>query len=214
MPDSSFEDRRPTGSLQQRQPPIQCPDQHRSGSRGEACVPTQSLRPRSAEQCSTRHAFRSLVLPHRDAQAAHRPFVPPLEPGRRQTDEGVPPQHLAERVLSAAPCSLARSGQRSHREAAHDSQHEPTWAERTSADQEAEGGRRASVEGAPTKRHSPRSSLALRSCCCSTPPLSAGVILAGRATSVPFTAVLTGLQRTTTDNAKAASTCAASCLCR
>jgi len=40
------------------------------------------------------------------------------------------------------------------------------------------------------------------------------VILGGRATSVPFTAVLTGLQRTTTDNAEAGPTCAASHLRR
>jgi len=33
------------------------------------------------------------------------------------------------------------------------------------------------------------------------------VILAGRATSVPFTAVLNGPERTTTDNHEAASTC-------
>jgi hypothetical protein len=35
-----------------------------------------------------------------------------------------------------------------------------------------------------------------------------GVILGGRATSVPFTAVLTGPERTTTDNHEASSTCA------
>jgi hypothetical protein len=40
------------------------------------------------------------------------------------------------------------------------------------------------------------------------------VIQGGRATSVPFTAVLTGPQRTTTDNAEAASTCTASHLPR
>jgi hypothetical protein len=34
------------------------------------------------------------------------------------------------------------------------------------------------------------------------------VVPTGRATSVLFTAVLTGPERTTTDNAKAASTCA------
>jgi hypothetical protein len=37
-----------------------------------------------------------------------------------------------------------------------------------------------------------------------------GPILGGRATSVPFTAVLTGLERTTTDNHEASSTCAIS----
>jgi hypothetical protein len=37
------------------------------------------------------------------------------------------------------------------------------------------------------------------------------VVLTGRATSVPFTVVLTGPERTTTDNAKAASTCAEFC---
>jgi hypothetical protein len=41
-----------------------------------------------------------------------------------------------------------------------------------------------------------------------------GVILGGRATSVPFTAVPTGPQRTTTDNAEAASTCTAPLLRR
>jgi hypothetical protein len=41
-----------------------------------------------------------------------------------------------------------------------------------------------------------------------------GVILDGRATSVPFTAVLTGRQRTTTDNPEAALTCATSHLRR
>ena len=34
-----------------------------------------------------------------------------------------------------------------------------------------------------------------------------GIILGGRATSLPFTAVLSGSQRTTTDNARASSTC-------
>jgi len=34
-----------------------------------------------------------------------------------------------------------------------------------------------------------------------------GVILTGRATNVPFTAVLTGPERTTTDNATEAATC-------
>jgi hypothetical protein len=47
-----------------------------------------------------------------------------------------------------------------------------------------------------------------------TAQLDTGVILDGRATSVPFTAVLTGPQRTITDNAEAASTCAASHLRR
>jgi hypothetical protein len=37
------------------------------------------------------------------------------------------------------------------------------------------------------------------------------VILAGRATSVPFTAVLNGPERTTTDNHEAASTCTVRC---
>jgi hypothetical protein len=41
-----------------------------------------------------------------------------------------------------------------------------------------------------------------------TPPSCATVILGGRVTSVPFTAVPTGPERTTTDNAEAASTCA------
>jgi hypothetical protein len=35
------------------------------------------------------------------------------------------------------------------------------------------------------------------------------VVLDGRATSVPFTAVLTGPERTATDNAKTSSTCTA-----
>jgi hypothetical protein len=48
----------------------------------------------------------------------------------------------------------------------------------------------------------------------SKPTLDTGVILGGRATSVPFTAVMTGPQRTTTDNAEAASTCAALRFCR
>jgi hypothetical protein len=39
-----------------------------------------------------------------------------------------------------------------------------------------------------------------------TAPQCARVILAGRATSVPFTAVLNGPERTTTDNHEAAST--------
>jgi hypothetical protein len=41
-----------------------------------------------------------------------------------------------------------------------------------------------------------------------TAPRCARVILAGRATSVPFTAVLNGPERTTTDNHEGASTCA------
>jgi hypothetical protein len=36
--------------------------------------------------------------------------------------------------------------------------------------------------------------------------------LIGRATSLPFITVLTGSERTTTDNAKARSTCAVPCL--
>jgi hypothetical protein len=47
-----------------------------------------------------------------------------------------------------------------------------------------------------------------------TAQLDTGVIQGGRATSVPFTAVLTGPQRTTTDNAEAPSTCTAPHLCR
>jgi hypothetical protein len=39
-------------------------------------------------------------------------------------------------------------------------------------------------------------------------PGTPGVILDGRATSVPFTTVLNGPKRTTTDNHEAASTCA------
>jgi hypothetical protein len=39
-------------------------------------------------------------------------------------------------------------------------------------------------------------------------------VLAGRATSVPFTTVITGFQRTTTDNAMVRSTSAAPCLRR
>jgi hypothetical protein len=39
-------------------------------------------------------------------------------------------------------------------------------------------------------------------------PRCASVILTGCATNVPFTAVLNGLRRTTTDNHEAASTCA------
>jgi hypothetical protein len=41
-----------------------------------------------------------------------------------------------------------------------------------------------------------------------------GVILDRRATSMPFTAVLNGLERTTTDNHKAGSTCAVPHPCR
>jgi hypothetical protein len=41
-----------------------------------------------------------------------------------------------------------------------------------------------------------------------TLPGRTSVVLAGRATTVPFTAVLTGPQRTITGNATAASTCA------
>jgi hypothetical protein len=40
------------------------------------------------------------------------------------------------------------------------------------------------------------------------------VVLAGRATSVPAIAVMTGPERTATDNARAASTCAVPCLRR
>jgi hypothetical protein len=40
------------------------------------------------------------------------------------------------------------------------------------------------------------------------------VALTSRATGVPFTAVLAGLQRTTTDNSTAASICAGACLRR
>jgi hypothetical protein len=43
-----------------------------------------------------------------------------------------------------------------------------------------------------------------------TAPRCASVILTDRATSVPFTAVLNGPERTTTDNHEAASTCAVS----
>jgi hypothetical protein len=42
-------------------------------------------------------------------------------------------------------------------------------------------------------------------------PGPTNVVLAGRATTVPFTAVPAGPQRTTTDNATATSTCAVSC---
>jgi len=41
-----------------------------------------------------------------------------------------------------------------------------------------------------------------------------GVLLGGRATSLPCTAVLTGPERTITDNAEVAPTCATSHLCR
>ena len=41
-----------------------------------------------------------------------------------------------------------------------------------------------------------------------------GLILAGRATIVPFTTDMTGPERTATDNARAASTCAVPCLRR
>jgi hypothetical protein len=44
-----------------------------------------------------------------------------------------------------------------------------------------------------------------------TAPRRARVILAGRATSVPFTAVLNSPERTTTDNHEAASTCTIPC---
>jgi hypothetical protein len=44
-----------------------------------------------------------------------------------------------------------------------------------------------------------------------TLPGPTSVVLAGRATTVPFTAVLAGPHRTITDNATAASTCAVSC---
>jgi hypothetical protein len=42
----------------------------------------------------------------------------------------------------------------------------------------------------------------------------ASVVLRGRATNMPFTAVMTGPERTTGDNPEAASTCAVSCLRR
>jgi hypothetical protein len=41
-----------------------------------------------------------------------------------------------------------------------------------------------------------------------SPRARAGVVLTGRATTVPFMAVPTGHQRTATDNATAGSTCA------
>jgi hypothetical protein len=44
-----------------------------------------------------------------------------------------------------------------------------------------------------------------------TAPRCARVILTDRATSVPFIAVLNGPERTTTDNAKTASTCTIPC---
>jgi hypothetical protein len=44
-----------------------------------------------------------------------------------------------------------------------------------------------------------------------TLPGPTNVVLAGRATTVPFTAVLTGPERTITGNATAASTCAVPC---
>jgi hypothetical protein len=50
--------------------------------------------------------------------------------------------------------------------------------------------------------------LTLRSSWEPTAPPCARVILTGRATSVAFTAVLSGPERTTTDKTKAASTCA------
>ena len=65
------------------------------------------------------------------------------------------------------------------------------------------------VRGLPTTQWSARTDLSLRSGWEPTAPPGTDVILAGRATSVPFTAVLNGPQRTTTDNATAAATCAA-----
>jgi hypothetical protein len=65
----------------------------------------------------------------------------------------------------------------------------------------------------PTRRWSPKTGLTVGSGR-SKAQADSGVILGGRATGVPFTAVSTGPERTTTDNAEAASTCAASPLCR
>jgi hypothetical protein len=57
-------------------------------------------------------------------------------------------------------------------------------------------------------RCSPWAGLTLRSGLEAAAPSCANVVLGGRATSVPFTAVLNGPERTTTDNHEAASTCA------
>jgi hypothetical protein len=66
----------------------------------------------------------------------------------------------------------------------------------------------------PTRRWSPRTGLTLMLTVEPTAQQDTGVILDGRATSVPFTAVLNGPERTTTDNAEAASTCAVRHRCR
>jgi hypothetical protein len=61
----------------------------------------------------------------------------------------------------------------------------------------------------PTRRWSPRTNLTLRSGWSHQRDRVLGVILDFRATSVPFTAVPNGPERTTTDNHEAPSTCAA-----
>jgi hypothetical protein len=60
----------------------------------------------------------------------------------------------------------------------------------------------------PTRRLSPRTCLTLRSEWSHKRDRAPDVILAGRATSVPFTTVLNGPEWTTTDNDQVASTCA------
>jgi hypothetical protein len=64
-------------------------------------------------------------------------------------------------------------------------------------------------DGLPTRPLSPRTGLTLRSGWSQRRDWVSGVVLDGRATSVPFTAVLNGPERTTTDNHQAAPTCAA-----
>jgi hypothetical protein len=69
------------------------------------------------------------------------------------------------------------------------------------------------VHGLPTTQWSPGTGLTLRSGWEPTVPVCTGR-LTGRATSMPFTEVLTGVQRTTTDNATAPSTNTVPCFRR
>jgi hypothetical protein len=88
------------------------------------------------------------------------------------------------------------------------------WSTEAPASGQNRGSCRAVCNGLPTMRWLLRTGLTLQSRCKLEAPLCARIILVGRATSVPFTAVLAGPERTTTDNAKAASTCAVLCLRR
>jgi hypothetical protein len=64
------------------------------------------------------------------------------------------------------------------------------------------------IRGLPTRGGHPRNEPRLIVTVEPTARPGVGIILDGRATSVPFTAVLNGPERTTTDNTNAASTCA------